>query len=532
MALCTGHRENHPTTDAWEHHRAVRALALHLWHPGNPTYAIDAPSIRYSPYSVGLALVARATGVDPWTVLSGAAVANTLLLLAGIALLLRRFQRSRWGPALLVVMVIGYGGVPGYAGSLALADLPWHQPNPSAFAFGLSLWILQAFEGFLRRPGWRRGWPLPIALAGVALSHGMTALVCGAGLLALVLARPRSQWRRGGLALLGLAALAVGLSALWPWYDFLAVAFGPADPVWFNRSILVRMLSRWVLPSLLGSLVALPLRRDPLVRVALIAGGLCYGAGLLALPLHSAALARLPLPGAFFFHLPIAAFVHRTGLLVLRSWPGRLHRLTGAPGEPAAAAALETLLAAVGVLLLLSQLGLALRAPYLARPWVAPLLGRAPKALHLRQRLAALLEPVKEGEVVLADPVSAWPVPSLGGRIVSALHPEYGVADEARRRADVEAFFSPDPTVDRRAILRRWQVRWILLCPANLPPAVLAALRDPAARVRETDAGFLLDAHRWHPPPPRGRLTPIRPRVTQEPLGRRSQVVRHGTANP
>src|SRR5437867_6983622 len=60
VALCTGQRGNLLQADAWEHHRAVAALVRDLAHPGNPTFALDTPSIRYSPYTVGLALFCRA----------------------------------------------------------------------------------------------------------------------------------------------------------------------------------------------------------------------------------------------------------------------------------------------------------------------------------------------------------------------------------------------------------------------------------------------------------------------------------------
>lgn len=62
VALCTGARENHPKTDAWEHHRAILALAREGPGAGNPTYDDPAPSIRYSPFTVVLAGVSRATG--------------------------------------------------------------------------------------------------------------------------------------------------------------------------------------------------------------------------------------------------------------------------------------------------------------------------------------------------------------------------------------------------------------------------------------------------------------------------------------
>jgi hypothetical protein len=46
VALCTPYRENVTSADAWEHHRAIKALTENLWQPGNPTYATDETSIR------------------------------------------------------------------------------------------------------------------------------------------------------------------------------------------------------------------------------------------------------------------------------------------------------------------------------------------------------------------------------------------------------------------------------------------------------------------------------------------------------
>src|SRR5258708_1987505 len=74
VAACTGQRDNKWGADAWEHHRVVLALTHHLWHPGNPTYALDVPSVRYSPYMIGWAIVCRTTGIDPYNALSAAAV--------------------------------------------------------------------------------------------------------------------------------------------------------------------------------------------------------------------------------------------------------------------------------------------------------------------------------------------------------------------------------------------------------------------------------------------------------------------------
>src|SRR5581483_3583288 len=69
VACCTGARDTLWLADAWEHEAAVTALVDRLWQPGNPVYATPVPSVRYSPYSVALALVARASGTTPHDVL-------------------------------------------------------------------------------------------------------------------------------------------------------------------------------------------------------------------------------------------------------------------------------------------------------------------------------------------------------------------------------------------------------------------------------------------------------------------------------
>jgi hypothetical protein len=124
VALCTRWRDSIPGADAWEHHRAIVALVANLGHPGNPTYATDDSSIRYSPYTVAQALICRVTGWSPYDVLSAAAVVNTVLLVAGVRMLLAEFGESRSAAAALIVMVALYGETPGYANSYALADLP------------------------------------------------------------------------------------------------------------------------------------------------------------------------------------------------------------------------------------------------------------------------------------------------------------------------------------------------------------------------------------------------------------------------
>jgi hypothetical protein len=241
-----------------------------LWHPGNPTYATQDPSIRYSPYTVVQAVICRMTGLSPYDVLSGAAVVNTLLLVVGIWVLLQEFGEAPSAAAALIVMVGLYGGAPGYANSYALADLPWHQVNPSAFGFALTpfLWVLFRRTACAGRTG--PALLVVSVLAAIAmLDHPMTGLFALLGLLVIALTALSGRYRR---SLMNLALVVGGVAALcmaWPWYSFVKVALSrPDNDYWFNKYILMLMLMAWCWPAILCGFAALTVRR-PLVQTFL-----------------------------------------------------------------------------------------------------------------------------------------------------------------------------------------------------------------------------------------------------------------------
>lgn len=499
VALCTGARENHAKTDGWEHHRAILVLAREGLGAGNPTYDDPAPSVRYSPFSVALAGVSRATGLDPWDVQSAAAVVNTLLIALGLALLVAELGEASAAVPALLALVLLWGGPPGFAGSTALSDLPWHGVNPSAFALALVLLAAAAFHRALHAP--RAGpWLAAVAaLVGVAaLSHGMLGAWSGAWLGAIALLTPGagSRLRACGLAALAIAG-ALALCAVWPLYDFFSAVSGATQGgTFYNAAVARSIVFTYALPALVAASFALPLRARPAVAVSLAVGAASWLVGVAAIPLESATLSRIGLHSAQAFHVAIGVLGARVGVLRGRSWGRRLRRAADLRSLHASAALAEIALVGLVMYVAVPQALAIAREPWLARRYVAPLVGAADEQTHLRARLRDALAPVAPRDVVLAEPVTGWSVPSASGRIVFALHPELFVADEPQRGADVDAFFADAPA-DRGAILARWHVRWILLDATREDPATLARLRDPAAVVREASGFVLMDARRW-----------------------------------
>jgi hypothetical protein len=507
VGLCTGRRDSVREADAWEHHRSVLALVQDFRQPGNPTLGGDAialPSIRYSPYTVALAVLCRATGMDPWDALSLAAVLNTALLCLGVWVLLAGLGRPDASGAALIVMVSVYGGAPGYANSYALADLPWHQVNPSAFAFAIVLFLWGLFLRLRRGAAPKGLWiALPLMLALALLDHPMTGFlgVMGLGLFAAAGLDDPGITRQVRLRRLGWAAAVSGLAIFvclaWPWYGFgRALTYKPDNAYWFNPSIARRMVTEWCAPAVLLSLWALAARDRAVTRALLAGGAACLGAGLVGMAAKSATLARIPLAGLIFFHLAIAVTARDFGWLSRDAWKERFRQLR--TGGPAAA---EASLAAVATLVLMyglvPQLLAIPREPHLARAYVAPLMGREDKQPRWRDLYRQALAPVGPRDVVFGDPVTTWPAPSFGARIVAPLHFEFFVPGQQKRYDDALAFFATVSEAERSRLLESYGARWLLVDAALLDERQKAELiRESSVRSRAGSL-VLMESAAW-----------------------------------
>lgn len=496
VALCTGHRDNIVSADAWEHLRVVHTLKHRLWNPGNPTYASPAPSIRYSPYTIGIALFSRMTHLSSYTGLSIAAVANTALLVAAVWMLLCQFGEAASAGAVLLAMVALYGAAPGYANSYALADLPWQEVNPSAFSFAVTLFAWALLKARVDGRAGRWAWPALVVMSATAvLDHGMTGAFDFVGLfLIALLASPTP--RKHATAVFAVGVAAFGLCLLWPWYPFATAVFShPNNAYWFNGAILTRLLTQWAPPALICALAGFMCWQRPLVRICLAGSAACVLLGGAAYLTHSPVLARLPLPGLVFAHIAVGIFLCRSGALFPSTWKPRLQAFT-ANSARTAPAVLEAAVAIVVLFFLRPQLVAALRKPYLARAYVAPWLHKQDKQTHLLNTYRALLDGVvRRHDVVLAGLNTGWPIPGVAGKIVGAEHFEFFAKGQTRRVAAVQLFFSGKATnAQRLAIIKRYHVRWIVLNKNHLPGPFFRRLCRPAAVVRRVANLTLLNA--------------------------------------
>jgi len=499
VAACTGQRDNVLSADAWEHLRVLRALTHDLWHPGNPTFASDLPSVRYSPYFVGLAVLCRNTGIDPYNALSAAAVVNMCLLVVAVWLLLAAFEEEGAAGAVLVVMISLWGAAPGYANSYALSDLPWHEVNPSAVGFPLVLlsWAL------LRRMA-MRGWNgmevagLILLITMANLEHGMTGAFGMAGLVIVGFFAPLEKRRLSVIIAISVSICAGILCMAWPWYSFLAAVRMHQDSAyWYNPYISKQMFTVWCVPAIVCGVFAIPLRDRPLVRISLAGAAVSLLIGLIGSLIHSAVLARFPLPGMIYLHMSIGIFAQRTEIFKLSSWPERFRSLM-APASEAAYPMLQIVVSFAVLFFLAPQLVDSAVEPHLGRVYLTKILHLRNLQQNVRQTFPDLLSPVGLRDVVLADPVTSWMIPAFRGRVVTAIHYELFVPGQANGAKAVDLFFSPTGTESQREeIIRDYNVRWIALNPSMLSEEMMRSLERQTAVVRETSGMVLMSAPAW-----------------------------------
>ena len=437
IALCAIYAwRGYFSSDFWEHAAVVRELSARPFSPTHPLLSVAAPHAYVSPYLLAVSLAARATGATPTSALAAAGLVNIVLLVLALRRFLVRLPQGEAAApyALLFILFLWGKDVWMWSGFLHIGMLGYAAPYPSMFAAAamflcLSL-VLDALD---------RGRLLPFVGVGLlvglcVITHPPTALALFAGLAALFLARVKTRFFTNGVLLLGAAVAGVAGALAWPYFPVLDLL--AAQPPEFHSwsGVFYQRVPAQVWPAI----VALPVllwrlresRRDPLVLLV---------AFLAVIYILGAITGKYGLGRVIAY---IAVFIQIALAVALASWESRL------PTRRA------WLVPACSVTIMLALF--AYNRPPLPRILrhdrpVWPAVGR-------------ILAPIQVGDVVLADSRTSYMVPALsGGRVVAWRHPVYWIPDHAERRQAQDRFFAAATDDERRAVIARYHVRWILL---------------------------------------------------------------------
>ncbi|WP_405932139.1 hypothetical protein [Streptomyces sp. NBC_00827] len=463
--------------DAGLHAAVVERLSASLLHPLHPTADLPgAGSPYYSPYAVAQGAFARLSGLGGWEVVRLSGPLNLLVLLTGIGRFVRVLAPRRpWAPVLaLAVMTLLWGTERvSWSGFLALMPMTGNLGDPSTFAVGLAFWAW-ALTG-TRAGGGGRGGSRAIRYVGpsglgsfsgyaglgalyglILLVHSITFVAAVLGAVALV-----AGWERGWQAgVVGRWALAGGTALLvavcWPYFDVVA----PADST-YERLYEGMPGHFWLalagVPALW--LRARRSRRDPLVLMfALECAAVAYGwvsghyayGGILGLTL---------VPAQFALAVELAA---------PRPWPAR-RRWLGAVAATGACVGFLTVQAGAVVPRSLDPVGFE----------------QPPR----RPTYAWAARHIEPGEAVIADGYYAVRlIPGHGVDLAAPALPDPALdeGERQRRLAAVRAYLAPSSTrAERTAVVRRYDVRWLLLTRRQRVPeeAVVVAWSEETGEV-------------------------------------------------
>ncbi|MGV9252790.1 hypothetical protein [Streptomyces sp. NPDC003697] len=444
------------------HAATIERLRHNLLHPGNPLVDADTPSPYYSPWMLLLGCVARGTGVSVFLVLRFAALAGLGLLATGVWRYVRTLSTHRAAPAAAgLCLVLLWGTAPlNWSGFLGLNSLALTVSYPSVFALGLTFHLWAWLTRALTLPAGWAGW---LGLGGLwavtLLCHQFTGVVATLGAVAAVLAAwpARVVWPRLGAGVL-LGSLTLWL---WPYYDFFALFTAGTDLEAVHRALYTDVAGRYWL-ALLG-VVALVLRwrrdRWDVLVLFFLLGTLVCAAGWAAGHYSWGRAAPAVLIPA---QLAAALEAVEGGRRAARARWAWLLAGALAVGAWAQAGVLGYV---VGRSALPEPLAVNYTPPWTGYGWITPF--------------------VRYGDVVMARTSASRQIPAYGACTVAPGYPDFFLPDERQRQAAVRDYFAPGtPGGERRDILRRYGVRWVVDRGSTAPGAGLREVaRGPDGQV-------------------------------------------------
>lgn len=434
--------------DFGQHAAVIERLKADLLHPRHPMADLPgAGSPYYSPYAVAQGVFARVTGLAGWEVVKLAGPLNLLVLLTGLGRFVRVLTSRQWAPVLaLFAMVLLWGTrMAWWSGYLGLMSMTGNLAYPSTFAIGLAFWAWAGAGSLAKSPrGVLAYVGLGVLCGVILLVHPISSVAAVIGVVALAASARRSfagLWKWAATAV-----TAAVIAASWPYFSVFSLV-GDESVDWIHRQLYTEMPQRFWL-ALIG-LPALALRfrryrRDPLVLMFVLdcavvaygwlSGHYTYGRilGLTLVPLQFALAIELAAP---------------------RPWR-RWRRALGGVAATGAAVGFFTLQAGAVVPRALDPVGF-------DQPPRWPGYGWAVGQMH-------------QGDVVLTN--GYYPtrsIPAYGANLVAPAWPDASLAEDTRnhRLQKVRDYLSEESTrAERARIVRRYDVRWLLLSPDQKVP--------------------------------------------------------------
>jgi hypothetical protein len=211
------------TADFWVHLGAVREVAEHPWHPGQPFVGGDVGDPSLSPYVLLVGLATRWSGADAVLVLAIVGFFNLALWLYAFRRFVLVITANLGAPVwALLFTLLAWGIAPWqWSGYFNLSSIGFGLPYPSMFASAVALLALSSAHRWLVGGDRRDLAVIGLAVPIVLLSHLYTAMWTSIVGVAIVASQLRKDRIQRLTLLIGIAVVGAGLAFLWPYYSLL-----------------------------------------------------------------------------------------------------------------------------------------------------------------------------------------------------------------------------------------------------------------------------------------------------------------------
>jgi alpha-1,6-mannosyltransferase len=445
--------------DYWAHRAAVLELSHDPWSPDHPFTGSEVPDPGLSPYTLALGLAARASPLGVADVLSIAALSNVVLLLIGLRRFVGCFSKAALAPFWTLIAILFLWGPVApwrWSGYLNANSIGFGLPYPSMFATALLLFVLTALINFCDG-GDRRQLAALVVLAPIAtLSHPFTGAALGVSGLAVVASRLGTMPPRRVAELAGGSAVVAAAVLAWPLYPALGLLGSSAQYDGIHASLYRQIGPRTVLAVVAIPVLAVRFRdnhRDPLT---LMAGGAAF-IFILGNLTQRYSLGRILPLGMLALHVALGAWLADRAPVLWRQG-------TSAQRLVSALAAGAVLTAGVFG----CRAGLARAVPSFLLP---SSVAHDPRLEADDAGLSFLGRETSPDDVALVATLEAARVsPALGAKVVAPGYIAPFIEDIGRRNDDVARFFMSPSAGERRAIIDRYGVSFVLFDLRFGPP--------------------------------------------------------------
>jgi len=438
--------------DFWEHSANVSEFMARPFNTEHPFFAVQNQHSYLNPYSYLVAITGLLLRINSIEALALFSVINMFLLSWGLKKFIETIHPTQSADIsfyCLLLTLFFWGSNPWPASGFFNQDIILTVlPLPSAFVAATSFIGLFVNYKRLKQGSFLLDVSLVLIISISVLSHPLTSIFLILGLIAQTITIKVNL--NNEIIRLVILFFVSGLICIsWPFFSIFALLTGEGGVYHLSNHLLYENLLTRAWPTIVSFPLIINLLRKP--RYKTILWMLCslltvYIAGYF---LHKYAYGRTLSYVFFLIHIMISIVIVRNEN-ILRTKFKTIPRIFN--------------IVLLVILLSFIAQNLAMDARRLLTIANSIRLGRAISNQTTYRDYVFLKEYLKQREIVLANSVNSYLIPSFGGRVIATYLPVAFLPDIEQRRLDIKAFFECSTTMDNRlSIIKKYNAQYLLL---------------------------------------------------------------------